>query len=156
MITKLDKNADRLARHARVRKKISGTPDAPRMDVYRSTVHIYVQVIDDTTGNTLVACSTVEKAIAELTGRKYAPLDKALKEYGTFGEIHNAYGYDYISEKRFRNLKKLYDERQNDPTGRLTADVLEFIDRRLNDLRGHLQIMERAQEQYQSELKNKN
>lgn len=70
---------------------------------------------------------TVEKAIAELTGRKYAPLDKALKEYGTFGEIHNAYGYDYISEKRFRNLKKLHDERQNDPTGRLTADVLEFI-----------------------------
>lgn len=70
MINKLDKNADRLARHARVRKKISGTPDAPRMDVYRSTVHIYVQVIDDTTGNTLVACSTVEKAIAEMVAGK--------------------------------------------------------------------------------------
>ena len=70
MITKLDKNADRLARHARVRKKISGTPDAPRMDVYRSTVHIYVQIIDDTTGNTLVACSTVEKAIAEMVADK--------------------------------------------------------------------------------------
>lgn len=70
MITKLDKNADRLARHARVRKKISGTPDAPRMDVYRSTVHIYVQIIDDTTGNTLVACSTVEKAIAEMVAGK--------------------------------------------------------------------------------------
>ena len=70
MITKLDKNADRLARHARVRKKISGTPDAPRMDVYRSTNHIYVQIIDDTTGNTLVACSTVEKAIAEMVADK--------------------------------------------------------------------------------------
>jgi large subunit ribosomal protein L18 len=70
MINKLDKNADRLARHARVRKKISGTPDAPRMDVYRSTVHIYVQIIDDTTGNTLVACSTVEKAIAEMVAGK--------------------------------------------------------------------------------------
>jgi large subunit ribosomal protein L18 len=70
MITKLDKNADRLVRHARVRKKISGTPDAPRMDVYRSTVHIYVQIIDDTTGNTLVACSTVEKAIAEMVAGK--------------------------------------------------------------------------------------
>ena len=70
MITKLDKNADRLARHARVRKKISGTPDAPRMDVYRSTSHIYVQIIDDTTGNTLVACSTVEKAIAEMVADK--------------------------------------------------------------------------------------
>ncbi|MBR7111129.1 MAG: 50S ribosomal protein L18 [Clostridia bacterium] len=70
MITKLDKNADRLARHARVRKKISGTPDAPRMDVYRSTNHIYVQIIDDTTGNTLVACSTVEKTIAEMVADK--------------------------------------------------------------------------------------
>ena len=70
MITKLNKNADRLARHARVRKKISGTPDAPRMDVYRSTNHIYVQIIDDTTGNTLVACSTVEKAIAEMVADK--------------------------------------------------------------------------------------
>ena len=70
MITKLNKNADRLARHARVRKKISGTPDAPRMDVYRSTSHIYVQIIDDTTGNTLVACSTVEKAIAEMVADK--------------------------------------------------------------------------------------
>ncbi len=70
MITKLDKNADRVVRHARVRKKISGTPDAPRMDVYRSTAHIYVQIIDDTTGNTLVACSTVEKAIAEMVAGK--------------------------------------------------------------------------------------
>ena len=70
MITKIDKNADRVIRHARVRKKISGTPDAPRFDVYRSTAHIYVQIIDDTTGNTLVACSTVEKAIAEMVAGK--------------------------------------------------------------------------------------
>lgn len=70
MITKLDKNADRVVRHARVRKKISGTPDAPRMDVYRSTAHIYVQIIDDVAGNTLVACSTVEKAIAEMVAGK--------------------------------------------------------------------------------------
>lgn len=70
MITKIDKNADRVIRHARVRKKISGTPDAPRMDVYRSTVHIYVQIIDDTTGNTLVACSTVEKAVADMVKGK--------------------------------------------------------------------------------------
>ena len=70
MITKMNKNADRVVRHARVRKKISGTPDAPRMDVYRSTNHIYVQIIDDTTGNTLVACSTVEKTIAEMVADK--------------------------------------------------------------------------------------
>lgn len=71
MIKKEDKNANRLARHARVRKKISGTPDRPRLDVYRSNSHIYAQVIDDTTGNTLVAASTLEgdiaKAVADMT-----------------------------------------------------------------------------------------
>ena len=70
MITKMNKNADRVVRHARVRKKISGTPDAPRFDVYRSTSHIYVQIIDDTVGNTLVACSTVEKEISEMVAGK--------------------------------------------------------------------------------------
>lgn len=70
MITKMNKNADRVIRHARVRKKISGTPEAPRFDVYRSTSHIYVQIIDDTVGNTLVACSTVEKEIQEMVAGK--------------------------------------------------------------------------------------
>ena len=65
MISKIDKNADRLKRHERVRKKISGTAARPRLSVYRSLNHIYAQIIDDVAGNTLVACSTVEKAIAE-------------------------------------------------------------------------------------------
>ncbi len=65
MISKIDKNADRLKRHERVRNKISGTPERPRLSVYRSLNHIYAQIIDDVAGNTLVACSTVEKAIAE-------------------------------------------------------------------------------------------
>lgn len=65
MISKIDKNADRLKRHERVRNKISGTPARPRLSVYRSLNHIYAQIIDDVAGNTLVACSTVEKAIAE-------------------------------------------------------------------------------------------
>ena len=63
MINKKDKNLDRLARHARVRKKISGTADRPRLNVYRSLNHIYTQVIDDA-GHTLAAASTVEKEIA--------------------------------------------------------------------------------------------
>lgn len=71
MINKKDKNADRLARHARVRKKISGTTERPRLDVYRSNSHIYAQVIDDTNGTTLAAASTMEadiaKAVAEMT-----------------------------------------------------------------------------------------
>ena len=65
MISKIDKNADRLKRHERVRNKVSGTPSRPRLSVYRSLNHIYAQIIDDVAGNTLVACSTVEKAIAE-------------------------------------------------------------------------------------------
>ena len=60
-----DRNADRKARHARVRKKISGTPEMPRLCVYRSLNNIYAQIIDDTKGVTLTACSTQEKAVME-------------------------------------------------------------------------------------------
>lgn len=70
MISKLDKNTDRLARHARVRKKIGGTAERPRFDVYRSNMHIYVQVIDDVAGNTLAAASTVEKEIGKMVEGK--------------------------------------------------------------------------------------
>jgi len=71
MISKKDKNADRKARHARVRKKVSGTPDRPRLDVYRSINNISVQVIDDKAGHTLCSCSTLEAeikaAVAEMS-----------------------------------------------------------------------------------------
>ncbi len=63
MITKKDKNQDRVIRHARVRKKVSGTAARPRLCVYISTNHIYAQIIDDTKGNTLCAASTLEKDI---------------------------------------------------------------------------------------------
>lgn len=57
-----DKNARRLrrVRQARVRKKVTGTPDRPRLSVFRSLKHIYAQVIDDTTGRTIVAASSQE------------------------------------------------------------------------------------------------
>ncbi len=58
-----DRNADRIIRHARVRKKVSGTPERPRLSVYRSLNNIYAQIIDDTKGKTLVAASTQEKAV---------------------------------------------------------------------------------------------
>ena len=67
MISKKDKNADRIIRHARVRKKVSGTAERPRLSVYRSTNHIYAQLIDDVKGNTLCAASDLEKAIAAQT-----------------------------------------------------------------------------------------
>ena len=59
MITKKDKNKERKRRHARVRKKISGTPECPRLNVFRSNKNIHAQIIDDTTGSTLVAASSV-------------------------------------------------------------------------------------------------
>ena len=70
MISKIDKNAVRQRRHARVRKTITGTAEMPRMNVYRSLNHIYVQVIDDRAGNakggvTLAAASTMDKAVKE-------------------------------------------------------------------------------------------
>ncbi|HIU99786.1 MAG TPA: 50S ribosomal protein L18 [Candidatus Stercoripulliclostridium merdipullorum] len=64
MINKINKNQVRQKRHIRLRNKISGTAEAPRLNVYRSLNHIYAQVIDDVKGVTLCAASTVEKEIA--------------------------------------------------------------------------------------------
>ena len=70
MISKIDKNAVRQRRHARVRKTITGTAEMPRMNVYRSLNHIYVQVIDDRAGDakggvTIASASTMDKAVKE-------------------------------------------------------------------------------------------
>ena len=66
MITKINKNQDRLKRHKRVRGKIKGSAETPRLSVYRTLNHIYAQIIDDVAGNTLCACSTVENEVAEM------------------------------------------------------------------------------------------
>lgn len=55
-----NKNAERIRRHKRVRRIVNGTPESPRLNVFRSNAHIYAQVIDDTTGRTLLSCSTVD------------------------------------------------------------------------------------------------
>ena len=62
MVSKKDSNKARLQRHKRVRAKINGTADRPRLDVFRSAKNIYAQVIDDVAGVTLVSASTAEKA----------------------------------------------------------------------------------------------
>ena len=62
MIKRPDTRAQRIKRHARVRGKISGTAERPRLCVFRSESNIYAQIIDDVAGNTLVSASTVEKA----------------------------------------------------------------------------------------------
>ena len=64
-------NDSRKRRHRRIRMKISGTAQRPRLNVFRSLHHIYAQVIDDVAGNTLVAASTVDKEVAaQLAGKK--------------------------------------------------------------------------------------
>ena len=63
MITKTDRKMERTRRHIRVRRKISGTAECPRLCVYRSNTNLYVQVIDDVAGNTLVSASTLDKEI---------------------------------------------------------------------------------------------
>ncbi len=61
MIKRPNTKAQRLHRHKRVRGKVSGTPERPRLNVFRSETNIYAQVIDDTTGRTLVSASSLEK-----------------------------------------------------------------------------------------------
>jgi large subunit ribosomal protein L18 len=61
MVKKMDRNAARLRRHTRVRGKISGTAEMPRLNVFRSSKHIYAQIIDDVAGVTLVSASSMDK-----------------------------------------------------------------------------------------------
>lgn len=90
MVNKPDKNVARLRRHCRVRGKISGTAERPRLDVFRSSKHIYAQIIDDVAGVTLCSASTMDKDFegfggnieaAGKVGRKIAEraLEKGIK-----------------------------------------------------------------------------
>ena len=72
MVSKKDKNAQRLKRHLRVRGKISGTTERPRLAVYRSNANIYAQIIDDIKGVTLCSASTVEKDFDGIGSNKEA------------------------------------------------------------------------------------
>mgnify|MGYP003482125658 FL=1 len=72
---KIDKNSNRIARHKRVRKNVFATPERPRLNVFRSTNNIYVQIIDDVNRVTLASASTLDKEIksaVESTGNKEA------------------------------------------------------------------------------------
>ncbi len=104
MIKMIDKNSERQRRHTRVRKKITGTAQTPRLNVYRSLNHIYVQLIDDTKGVTLCSASTMEKDVkaeikdmtkteaAKVVGKKAA--EKALK-LGIKDVVFDRGGYLY-------------------------------------------------------------
>ncbi len=77
MITKTDRKAERIRRHKRVRRKISGTAECPRLCVFRSNSNLYVQVIDDVQGTTLAQASTLDKEVKTKKANK-----EAAKEVG--------------------------------------------------------------------------
>ena len=68
MIKKVDRNEVRKARHARVRAKVSGTTEVPRLNVFRSNQNIFAQIIDDTKGTTLVSASSIDKDLKLANG----------------------------------------------------------------------------------------
>ena len=72
MVSKTSRQEVRVEKHRRIRSRLSGTAQRPRLSVFRSNDHMYAQIIDDTVGNTLVAASTLDKDVkAELEKREY-------------------------------------------------------------------------------------
>ena len=101
MVSKKDSNQARLHRHIRVRGKISGTAERPRLNVFRSLNHIYAQLIDDVKGVTLVSASSVEKDFGMTGGNKEAArkvgnmiAERALKN-GIENVVFDRGGYIY-------------------------------------------------------------
>jgi large subunit ribosomal protein L18 len=88
MISKGDKNKSRKKRHLRVRKHVIGTTDRPRLNVFRSSKHMYAQIIDDTNGKTLASAST---------------LDVELKEAGNGGNVEAARKVGELIAKRAKD-----------------------------------------------------
>ncbi|GAB4268472.1 50S ribosomal protein L18 [Thermincola ferriacetica] len=70
MFKQVDRKAIKAKRHLRVRKKVFGTPERPRLSVFRSLNHIYAQIIDDTKGHTIVAASTLEPELGKSLSSK--------------------------------------------------------------------------------------
>ena len=101
MIAKVNKNAKRQKRHVRVRAKISGTPERPRLNVFRSNVNIYAQIIDDVAGVTLVSASTLDKAVEAGESKSDAArnvgklLAERAKEKGIETVVFDRGGYIY-------------------------------------------------------------
>lgn len=102
MITKSDKNQARVKRHLRVRKKIEGTTERPRLNIFRSEKHMYAQVIDDVKGATIAAASTLDKELkmenggnVEAARQVGALIAKRAKEKGIDKVVFDRGGYLY-------------------------------------------------------------
>ena len=101
MVKKTDRKMERTRRHLRVRRKISGTQERPRLCVYRSNANIYVQIIDDVAGKTLVAASTLDKEVKTKHANKEAAKEigtliaKRAKEHNIVNVVFDRGGYIY-------------------------------------------------------------
>ncbi len=100
MLKKESRNSQRLRRHVRVRKNLSGTPECPRLNVFRSNAHIHAQIIDDVNGNTLVAASSVDMKLEnggniEAAKKVGAELAKRAQEKGIKKVVFDRGGYIY-------------------------------------------------------------
>lgn len=103
MIKKTSKKELRKSRHQRIRRKMSGTNDVPRLCVFRSLHHIYVQIIDDENGVTLVSASTLDKDMADLQSKTNLDAAKRVggsiaqkaKEKGIENVVFDRNGYKY-------------------------------------------------------------
>ena len=101
MVKRTDSNLQRLKRHKRVRGKISGTPERPRLAVYRSNANISAQIIDDVNGVTLVSANTYEKNFEGIGSNKEAArkvgntLAKRALEKGISAVVFDRGGYIY-------------------------------------------------------------
>ena len=100
MIKKESRNAQRLRRHARVRAKISGTPECPRLNVFRSNAHIHVQIIDDVNQKTLVSASSLQMKLEnggniEAAKAVGAEIAKRAKEANITQVVFDRGGYIY-------------------------------------------------------------
>ena len=102
---RMDKNEVRLRVHRRIRRRVAGTAERPRLAVYRSIAHIYAQVIDDQTGRTLLSASTVDRDLRErMKGLKKAEQAKLVgqavaeraKDKGIQAVVFDRGGYRYI------------------------------------------------------------
>ena len=92
MVSKINKKAMRLKRHIRVRGKVSGTAERPRLNVFRSNANIYAQIIDDVNGVTMVSANTLEKGFEGATGNA-----EAAKKVGvTLAERAKAKGIEEV------------------------------------------------------------
>lgn len=104
MGSQCSKNKSRLKRKVRIRKKISGTPERPRLNVFRSAKHIYAQLIDDTCGKTIVSASTMDKEMK-------AKFDSVEAEVGTKTKEAMAVGMLVAERGIEKNVKQVVFDR---------------------------------------------